>query len=94
MAFDSSTFCSHPAGASYIKTAATISGDTLIIGCPRAFGADAVSGGVTLSAANQRMAFWYGAAINNAADGTNDGPSDLAEQFMGYSAEATRIVRR
>lgn len=80
--------------ASYITFDSLISGDKLLLGCPKAFTADAINGGLDLDVASQSMPFFIGAAIDNASNSTGKGPADLAQQYVGQVAESVRAVRR
>lgn len=80
--------------ASYVTDNGVISGDKWVLGTPKAFTADTTEGGVELDSTSQVMPFWIGAAIDNASNGSGNGPADLAEQYVGQVAEQVRAVRR
>lgn len=87
-----------PASASYVylDTLLTsgdgVTGDRIVYGCPSDFTESGLE--LEIDDAAQTMRFWIGAAIHNAANGTGNGPADLAEQFVGQSPERVRIVDR
>lgn len=91
----SNSAATRPGGdASYITYDTAISGDTLLLGCPKAFTEKPVAGGLALSSASQTLPFFLGAAIDGAANATGNGPADIAEQYVGQVAESVRAVRR
>lgn len=67
-------------------------GDRLVYGCPNDFTESGME--IELDDAATLMKFWVGAAIHDAANGSGNGPADLAKQFVGMVAERVRIVER
>jgi len=90
---DVSDTATRPGGnASYSYLDTLVSGDRIIWGTPKAFTLATLEN--TLDVAAQTMPFWLAAAVDNAADATGNGPADLAEQYVGQTAETVRPVRR
>lgn len=86
---------SRPGGdASYITDTGLIDGNRWVLGCPFDFTADTTNGHITLDVANDVFPFFIGAAIDDAANDSGDGPADLTKQYTGYVAESVRAVRR
>lgn len=83
-----------PAGpASYVYLDTLIDGDDRVCyGMPKAFGLSGLE--IQLSSTSQHMPFWIGAAVDDAANGTGNGPADLAEQFVGQVGETVKPARR
>jgi hypothetical protein len=81
-------------GTGHIQDAGTIDGHKWVLGSPRAFTPDNSMGKIVLTAASRTLPFFVGAAILNAADGSNDGPNDIAQQYIGQVSETVRAVRR
>lgn len=82
------------AGNGFIKDTGTIGGHRWVLGSPRAVALDTTNGKVTLSVAAQTFPFFIGAAIDDAADGSHNGPNDLAWQYVGHMSETVRAIRR
>jgi hypothetical protein len=75
-----------PGGASYIRAdSVDAHGDRWILGMPRTF--TKTGSQIKLGTAANSMPFWIGAAVGDAANGTGNGPADLAEQYVGQVAE-------
>lgn len=90
---DGSDTVTRPAGpASYVSADTLVSGNKVLYGIPRDF--TLTTREITLDVASKSMPFWIGAAVDNAADATGNGPGDLAEQYVGQVAEQVRAVRR
>ncbi len=91
---DGSDTVTRPGGgtASYVLADTLVSGDQIIYGCPRDF--TLATREISLDVAAKSMPFWIGAAVDDAANGTGNGPADLAEQYVGQVAESVRAVRR
>lgn len=93
--FDSVTASTRPGGdASYIRTDSLVDGNRVLLGTAYDYTADETNGGLVLDDNHQRFPFWLSIAVGDAADASGNGPADQAKQFIGFSAEATRIVRR
>lgn len=91
----SAAAATRPGGtASYITYDALIDGSRWLLGCPKAFTEAPVNGGVVLNTASFNMPFWVAVSVDDAANGSGNGPADLAEQFVGQVAETVRAVRR
>lgn len=82
------------AGASFISFDTLVSGDRVLLGCPKSFTEDTTNGRVQLNTAARQLPFFIGAAVDNAANGTDNGPSDIAQQYIGSVDEFVRAVRR
>lgn len=67
-------------------------GNQILFGTPKAFTLSGLE--IQIDVASQEMPFWIGAAINDAANGTGNGPADLAEQYVGQVAETVKAARR
>lgn len=71
-----------------------IGGHKWVLGTPKAFAHDAPNAKITLTAAAQTFPFFIGGAIDNAANGSNDGPADVCDQYVGWVSETVRAIRR
>ena len=67
-------------------------GNRIVFGCPKAFTLSGLE--IQLNSTSQHMPFWVAAAIDAAANGTGNGPADLAEQYVGQVAETVKAARR
>lgn len=82
------------AGNGHIRDSSLIDGHRWILGSPRAFGTDLVNGKINLSVAAQTLPFFIGAALNDSADGSHNGPTDITNQYIGHMSETVRAIRR
>lgn len=90
---DSSDAANTGAGG-YIYDTGTIGGHRWILGTPEAYVGDTTNGKIAISVDAQTFPFYIGAAIDDAADASNDGPADIAEQYIGWMSETVRAIRR
>ena len=72
------------AAAGYIKDADTISAHTQ----------DTTNGGIVPTVSSKYFKFYIGAAIDNAANASGDGPNDIRDQYTAWGSETVRAVRR
>lgn len=79
--------------ASYVTGDSPVHGDKWILGTPLNFNVETGTQ-LQVDVATRLMPFWIGAAINNAANGTGNGPADLAQQYVGQVAERVRASLR
>lgn len=78
----------------YIKDAGTISGHRWVLGTPQAHTQDTTNGKITPTVSSKFFKFYIGAAIDDAANGSDDGPDDIRDQYTGWTSETVRAVRR
>jgi hypothetical protein len=82
------------AGTGYIKDSSLISGHRWVLGTPQAHTQDLTNGKITPTISSKFFKFYIGAAIDDAANGSDDGPDDIRDQYTGWASETVRAVRR
>lgn len=78
----------------YIKDSGTISGHRWVLGTPQAHTQDTTNGGIVPTVSSRYFKAYIGAAIDDAASGTGDGPDEIRDQYTAWTGEAVRAVRR